>query len=257
MEPTTTALALTFASTALKVLRVAKAESEGEALEKLLGLRAEFAKLMPDSNDEKANKEFAKQLQEMVLAQEEWKNHKESEKPRPEDVLHGYEQLKAASAATRSNKKRKVLFNAFWNSFKPEFYAEGVCEILWAKVEALEYPDFIFLKKVLDSTDPKKSNGWFFESVQEGGRGKWRGNQLPVFHSDEDAEYAERLSHQGLADLEPSETQGILLVSWKGLAPKLKIFALDEFFENYEPEQSALTTEPIQEPNKDDDQGGE
>ena len=209
---------------------------------------------MSNGNDKAAAAEYRDAMDEMVTAlHKAWDGRDDSERPTAEDVLHGYQQFKHAYEQARNHKKRRILFNAFWNSFKPEFYEDGVREILWAKVEALEYPDFIFLKKVLDTTDPKKSNGWFFESVQEGGRGKWRGDQLPVLNSHEDTEHAERLSHQGLVDLEGSETPGILLVSWKGLAPKLKKFALDEFFQNYEPEKS----NPATKPETGHDQGGE
>lgn len=193
-----------------------------------------------NANDKAASAEYKDAMDEMVAAlHKAWEGKRDSERPTAEDVFHGYQQFKRAYENARNHRKRRILFNAFWNSFKPEFYEDGIREILWAKVEELEYPDFIFLKKVLESTDPKKKSTLFFEhehGIEDGGshaRGKWRGNQFPVRESEEDAEYADRLSRYNLVEIESSETAAVLLVSWKGLAPKLKKFALEEFFENY------------------------
>jgi len=217
MEPTTTALALTFASTALKAIKLAKAENEGEALEKLLGMRSDFSKLMPDSNDDKVNKEFAKQLQEMVLDHEAWKNYKESEKPAPEDVLLGFEKLKEAVATAGHPKKRKVLFNAFFNSFKPEFYNEGLSNILWAKVEKLEYPDFAHLKKIVDGQNPSTRAVVY---LQDG----------------PDYEYTKRLEEHRLVQIGEPLGNGSKVLFSIGIAGKLAEFALEEF---WKPEPSA------------------
>ncbi|MBP6703224.1 MAG: hypothetical protein KA385_06930 [Vicinamibacteria bacterium] len=191
-----------------------------------------------NSNDRAAAAEYRDAIDEMVVAlQRQWEGRKDSERPTADDVFHGYKQFKDAYQHTHNNKKRRILFNAFWNSFRPEFYDEGISKILWEKIEALEYPDFIFLKTVLEKTDPAKKTSIFGESAFEGGRGQWGGDQIPVRSSDAEAEYAERLSHQNLVEIEHSKTRGVLLVSWKGLAPKLKKFALDEF-ELYEEEKS-------------------
>jgi hypothetical protein len=203
-----------------------------------------------NSNDAKTNAEFQELVQDIVLElSEKWKNFEERDRPTASDVEKGLAKLAEAYHQTNNNRKRKILWNAFWNSFKPEFYDEGIANILWEKVEALEYPDFIFLAKVLDNTDPKEKSSMYFEhdsSIEDGGahgRGGWRGNQLPVRESEEEAEYADRLSHQNLVEVENSESRAVLLVSWKGLAPKLKKFALDEF-EKYEAEKPAAEPKP-------------
>ena len=178
-------------------------------------------------------------MQDIVLElSEKWKNFEERDRPTASDVEKGLAKLAEAYHRTNNNRKRKILWNAFWSSFKPEFYDEGVANILWEKVEALEYPDFVLLAEVLEKTDPKKKGVVFQQSVHQGGLGNWNGDQLPLRTSDEKAEYAERLSQQGLVDIEQRDTRGVLLVSWRGLAPKLKKFALDEF-ERYEAEKSA------------------
>lgn len=150
-------------------------------------------------NDASAKASFEELMQEIVLeTSKKWKDFEDRDRPTPSDVAQGLAKLAEVYRRTNNNRKRKLLWNAFWNSFNPEFYDAGIANILWEKVEALEYPDFIFLKKVLEKTDPSERDGWYFE--HEGGRGKWRGNQLPILNSEEDAEYAERLSHQGLLD---------------------------------------------------------
>jgi hypothetical protein len=191
-------------------------------------------------NDKAATAEYREAMDEMVAAlHKAWDGRQDSERPTADDVFHGYQQFKHAYEKARNHKKRRILFNAFWNSFKPEFYDDGVREILWEKLEELEYPDLVFLKRVLENTDPKEKDTTHYEhDGEDDSLGQWRGNQLPVRESEEGAEYAERLSRYNLVEIESSETRSILLVSWKGLASKLKKFALDDFFENYEAEKS-------------------
>lgn len=194
-------------------------------------------KAIPESfnngNDKATGVEYRDTIDEMVVTMyRHWEGRKDSERPTADDVFHGYQQFKHAYENTHNHKKRRILFNAFWNSFKPEFYEDGLREILWKKLESLEYPDLVFLKKVLETTDPKESDSIYGDDNNDDGnssRGQWRGNQCPVRESEEGAEYAQRLSQLNLVEIEPSRTKAILLVSWKGLAPKLKKFALDEF----------------------------
>lgn len=213
MELTTTAIAPTVISSAVAIFKLAKAGATGsavDAVDALLSLKSELEKLLPDSNDAKANRAFDVQIHEMVLAQQApyWKDQKESERPSVDDVIHGYKQFQEAAAKAHSNKKRRVLFNAFWNSFKPEFYIDGVREILWAKVEQLEYADLIFLKKVL--SDKSKSH--------------------PIGKNTPEIEFAERLEKLGLVQFTSTEERGgSRPVSYKGLACKMEEFALEEF----------------------------
>ena len=213
MEPTTTAIATTIFTGALAAFKLAKATATGDAVDAvdaLLSLQSEFAKLLPDTQDVKSEKEFAKQLHEMVLVQEEpyWKDKEASEKPSVDDVFHGYKQFQEAAAKAHSNRKRRVLFDAFWNSFKPEFYVDGIREILWAKVMQLEYADLLFLKKTL--SDKSKSH-----SI---------GKNTP------EIEFAERLEKLGLVYFTSMEEKGgSRSISYKGLADKMAAFALEEF----------------------------
>ena len=79
--------------------------------------------------------------------------YKGSRPPSSDDVEQGLIRFAKAYKKAGSPDKRWVFFNAFHNSFRPEFYNEGMAQILWPKVEALEYPDLEFLQKVLK--DPK------------------------------------------------------------------------------------------------------
>ena len=211
-------------------------------------LMAAIPESFSNRNDKATAAEYRDTLDEMLVTMyRHWEGRKDSERPTADDVFHGYQQFKHAYENTHNHKKRRILFNAFWNSFKPEFYEEGLREILWEKVEQLEYPDFIFLKKVIEKTDPKEYTSYYYENdmnIEDDGphgRGKWRGNQLAVRESEVEAEYAERLSRQNLVEIETSDTRAVLLVSWKGLALQVKKFALDEF-ELYEAEKTSSGT---------------
>ncbi len=101
--------------------------------------------------------------------------------PSSDDVERGLIRFAKAYKEARSHDKRWIFFNAFHNSFRPEFYNEGMAQILWPKVEALEYPDLDFLQKVL--TDPKTHAVLSSEHVL-------------------DYEFARRLEVQGLVSIE-------------------------------------------------------
>ena len=188
-----------------------------------------------NSNDAKAKAEFADLVEDTVHElHKKWKDFEDRQRPTASDVTKGLAKLADAYHRANTHKKRKLLWNAFWSTFKPEFYNEGVGNILWEKVEGLEYPDVLFLGKVLEKTDPQKRNSLYQESVHSGGRGSWHGDQLPVHQSDEESEYADRLRQHGLVEIEHSDTRGMLLVSWIGLAKKLRAFALEEWWKDSE-----------------------
>lgn len=187
------------------------------------------------TNDAKAKAEFEELVQDIVLElSKKWKDFEDRDRPSQSDVVQGLAKLAEVHRRTNNGKKRKILWNAFWNTFNPKFYNEGNTNILWSKIEDLEYPDFIFLARVIKEADPSKRTVRHGEGL--GGRGKWRGDQFPIMESDQDAEYALRLQQVGLVEVEPGTTGGVLLISRKGLAAKVKDFALEEFWkEDAEP----------------------
>ena len=107
--------------------------------------------------------------------------------------------------------KRRVLFNAFYNSFRPEFYDEGLAQILWEKVDDLQYPDLAYLKKILDSRQRPAATA-------------------PVFMQDgPEYEFLKRLEERRLVSIGESLQAGPPVYPI-GLAPKLVKFALEEFW---------------------------
>ena len=186
---------------------------------------------LKNTNDAKATTAFASLVEEILLElSKEWQEekHKRKQPPSQEDVAQGLIRFHEAYHRARNNKKRRLLYTAFWSSFRPDFYDEGMSEILWQKVQDLEYPDLLFLAKVIDKTDPDERTSVYYEP--EGGLGPWKGDQLAIYESSEEAEYANRLADRGLVTVEDSKTHGVILVSWRGVAAKLKQFALEELW---------------------------
>jgi len=182
-----------------------------------------------NSNDTKAKAAFEELVQDMVLdLAKKWQTFEDRDRPSQSDVEQGLAKLAEAHRRSNNGKKRKILWNAFWNSFNPKFYNEGNTDILWSKIEDLEYPDFLFLDRVVKESNPADRNKPWIQSM--GGRGKGRGDQIPILDSDEEAEYALRLHQVGLVEVESGSTGGVLLVSRKGLAAKVKDFALEEYW---------------------------
>lgn len=155
-----------------------------------------------------------------------WASYEERQRPTEGDVRKGLAKFTAAYHRANNHSKRKILWNAFWSTFKPEFYSGGTANILWDKVEELEYPDFAFLDKVVKSCDPTKRTHMHPHSQ----RGMWRGDQMPIWASDDDAEFASRLQAVGLVEIEPGTANGVWLISRRGLAAKVKAFALEELW---------------------------
>lgn len=194
-------------------------------------------------NDAKTDAEF-KRLTEDILLQvvKEWETFKQSEWPTEKDVMKGLLRFHEAHERARNHKKRRLLFTAMFNSFRPEFYAEGLAEILWAKLERLEYPDFVFLEKVTREADPDKRLDFYTSS--QGGPGKWRGDQHPIFEHSEEAEYAERLARENLVGLESKENSRVILVTRKGLCVRMRDFALKEVWDENASDGSASEPTP-------------
>jgi hypothetical protein len=104
---------------------------------------------------------------EMVLRPEEWKG-REHEKPPWSDVVTRAKEFERDVWGAGSHGKRKILVNAFFNSFKPEFYAKGWSNHLWRIAEQIEYPECRVLAEQIrrdqakEQPDPKE-----FTSLRE------------------------------------------------------------------------------------------
>ncbi len=208
-------------------------------------------KYLANPNDRAAEAEFRK-LQAEIEAEasthpEEYKN---SRPPSSNDVELGLVRFATSYKKAGSHDKRWMLFNAFHNSFRPEFYNEGMAQILWPKVEALEYPDLRFLERVLYSMRDPVPQAPDFKPMAV-----VRKNHVTISNKDLEFEFARRLESQGLLVLEDAlsktggyqggarslgGSQGHGIVTGKsdvelrptGIAQKLRDFALEEFWKN-------------------------
>lgn len=118
---------------------------------------------------------------------------KDSRPPSLDDVEQGLIRFAQAHKTSGSHDKRRVLFNALHNSFRPEFYDEGFAQILWPKIEALEYPDLWFLNRVLLSLKPSDEAPVDFELLKVSEK-----KYVNIMNSDLEFEFARRLESHGL-----------------------------------------------------------
>lgn len=94
-------------------------------------------------------------LVEMVVRKEDWKDRPEHDKPTAGDVFTRAEDFARDAFKAGGHGKRKILWNAFHSSFKPEFYCEGWSKHLWRIAEQVEYPECRFLADMLRRHDPR------------------------------------------------------------------------------------------------------
>lgn len=188
-------------------------------------------KLSGRTQDAAVEKQLGEFTQDLLLRLErEWKGRRLEDLPKSGDVLKALVRYYEAYRGTEDNQKRRILFNAFFNSFRPDFYDQSLSRRLWEKVENLEYPDYLLLAKVLEKTDPKERSTWWFG---ENNGLKWRGDQLPVDEASEEYEWARHLEGEGLVSIDHGDN-GYVFVSRQGLADRVKEFALKEI-EKWEP----------------------
>lgn len=189
------------------------AESHGVPGEVVEIVASRVASFLSNPNDAAAKKSFDELKEEILLelaANRE--RYKGGRPPTGDDVEHALIRFLASYKKAGSPDKRWILFNAFHNSFRPEFYNEGFAQILWRMVESLEYPDLDYLRRVLD--DPLKS----------------------AFIGKLDLEYtfAKRLEEQGLVVIEYLDHQRSR-VDPRQIARKVRDFALEEFWKADKP----------------------
>lgn len=169
-------------------------------------------KYLANPNDSAVAEKF-KQLQEEITLElaARSEQYKDGRPPSSDDVEKGLIRFATAYKNAGSHHKRRVLFNAFHNSFRPEFYDEGLAQILWDKVDDLQYPDLNYLKKILDSRESRSATSPVF---MQGGK---------------EYEYLKRLEDRRLVMI-GDPTQAGRQVLPLGLAPELVRFALEEIW---------------------------
>jgi hypothetical protein len=208
-------------------------------------------KYLSNPNDRAVEEKF-KQLQEEIQAEvsarpEEYKGGRP---PSSDDVEQGLIRFATGYKKAGSHDKRWMLFNAFHNSFRPEFYDEGMAQILWPKIEALEYPDLRFLERVLFSMMNPVPHSSDFKPMAVVGK-----THVAISNKDLEFEFARRLESHGLLVLEDalSKTGGYqggvrsaggsaghgivtgdseVAIRPTGIARQLRDFALEEFWKN-------------------------
>lgn len=80
-------------------------------------------------------------LMDYAVRRDEWQGIPEHEWPTEGDVITRAEQYALATLKAGSHGKRKILWNAFFSSFKPDFYRDGWSTHLWNIAEQVEYPE--------------------------------------------------------------------------------------------------------------------
>lgn len=130
--------------------------------------RAEFLETMEDQNVTNAQRLDAndQRLDEMdrliervvgmVVRPEQWKG-RERDMPTRGDVIARAEQFTRGAEGAGSHGKRRILWNAFHSSFKPEFYREGWSNHLWNIAEQVEYPECRWLAEHSENKEKKSA----------------------------------------------------------------------------------------------------
>jgi hypothetical protein len=196
------------------------------------------------TSSEDADRAYVEILQEMVL--EVYEKYAragvaEDERPEEEDFKTVAETLEAEWKRASGNPKRKLLAAAFFGYFNPKLYGTGMSKILWDYVTKMEYPDAVFLRKVmthvngqLAKTDPRTQ---FMD-----GHVRWFATECPVDIGSLDFEFAARLAHIGVVNLRQEHRTIAFVTPQRGLAEALLEFVWAE------DEQAGLEPPPDVEP---------
>jgi inhibitor of KinA sporulation pathway (predicted exonuclease) len=122
-----------------------------------------------------------------------------------------------------------MLFAAFFSSFNPKFYSNGLNQILWKYVEQLEYPDAVFLRKITDEITKrlkKHSPNSRFKPAST--KTSYSTTEFQINNNDLEYEFARRLSNAELVDLEEHDN-GVVNVSPRlGLVKQLREFIWED-----------------------------
>lgn len=114
-----------------------------EAMDDQVVLNAQGIEKLAATNEQRLEQmeRMVDRLVGMVVRPEDWKDQPEHEKPTEADVVTRAAQFARATLKAGSHGKRRILWNAFFSSFKPDFYREGWSNHLWNIAEQIEYPE--------------------------------------------------------------------------------------------------------------------
>ncbi len=126
--------------------------------------------------------------------------YKHDRAPTETDIERNLERLSLAHEKAASHQKRDVLCTAFLNSLQPEFYNNGLAEILWRQVESLEVLELAFLARITDK------------------QGRWMPDRK------DETDIAMRLQERGLLEID-RDRAGNTRFRPRGTAGKLAEFA--------------------------------
>jgi hypothetical protein len=87
-------------------------------------------------------------LSEAIFRDYAWQERAEDEQPTTQDFLDGFLALTRAAKRAGTNRKREILYRAFYRRFDPTYYLTGQSTLLWEISNVLEYPDFLALEDV-------------------------------------------------------------------------------------------------------------
>ena len=130
---------VTWAVTGYKALRLMLPTSSRLADTAFQDTIADLASGKPPSQDS------MRALAAGVTDEQQWAGQPPQMRPDYADIVVNIEAFGRAYSRARSHGKRKMLFNAFFRSFEPRFYKDGMNQHLMAIAEKLEYPEARFL----------------------------------------------------------------------------------------------------------------
>lgn len=145
-------------------------------------------------------------LERMVVRDERWKEEPPHTRPTREDVLARYVDYARAHQSSGHHGKRRVLWNAFFSSFDPTFYKDGMAQHLWQIAKELSYPEAALLARVVQHAAWMRLQG---------------SPKIPV-----ERWLAERLVSAGLASFDAPRSQTSVIATELGHA--LKQFVWDD-----------------------------
>lgn len=85
-------------------------------------------------------------LMNAVVDDSRWASEPPHTRPTVSDVLSRTTDYAKENVQAGGHGKRKILWNAFFSSFDPKFFKDGMATHLWRLAKELEYPELRFLR---------------------------------------------------------------------------------------------------------------
>ena len=99
-----------------------------------------------------------------LLERHRWDGEPEEEHATWDDVASASVDLVRQARRAGSNRKREVLFRAFYMQFDPEFYKTGMGRLLWGIACDLEYPTMWALREIEEKDEKDQAASVLFTS---------------------------------------------------------------------------------------------